>query len=285
MPWQIVGIARREAITGLPRGVAVRWVEEARLAAGVWPAQDDRRRMTDDGCDSSSSAREAYLTAIGRTAPQDPRPKPQDPSPKTQDPRPMPQDPSPTPQDPIPDPPIAGVGFGPLDQARVLAAIHRHIGILPVRYGTVLPDDDTVRQFLADCGEELLADLDRVEACGEIGLRIELAPATAPTLVPPPVPLAVSPAAYLAGRAAIYLRDDRLHDEAQRVEQACTGALGGLARHWRRLKPEPLGIVRLSFLVERTRWDAFTRRLEALKSRKLFRCCTLLGPWPPYGFV
>jgi len=151
-----------------------------------------------------------------------------------------------------------------------------------------------VRQFLTSRGAELLADLDRVEACGEIGLRIELAPALGKGVRTifnrgsdhfSPPNNSSDPFSYLAGRAALYLRHDRLHDKAQFVEQACTTALGGLARHWRRLKPEPLGIVRLSFLVERQRWDAFTRRLEALKSRKLFDRCTLLGPWPPYGFV
>ena len=32
--------------------------------------------------------------------------------------------------------------FGPLEQAALLAAIHAHVNILPVRYGTVLPDEE-----------------------------------------------------------------------------------------------------------------------------------------------
>ena len=63
---------------------------------------------------------------------------------------------------------------GPLEHARLLTAIHRHIDILPARYGAVLPDEEAVRQFLHCHGEELAGELDRLRGTAEMGLRIDL---------------------------------------------------------------------------------------------------------------
>ncbi len=44
--------------------------------------------------------------------------------------------------------------LGPLAHATSLATIHAHISILPVRYGTVLPDEEAVRHFLGKRRDE-----------------------------------------------------------------------------------------------------------------------------------
>ena len=56
----------------------------------------------------------------------------------------------------------------------MLAAVHRRIGILPVRHETVLADEAAVQDFLGNRCEDLLSDLDPLEETSEIGLRIEL---------------------------------------------------------------------------------------------------------------
>lgn len=178
--------------------------------------------------------------------------------------------------------------FGPLEHARLLAAIHEHMTILPVRYGALLPDDEAVQHFLSNRRENLLDDLDRLHGTAEIGLRIEL-----PHSPLPAEPLAasgschsdISPVRYLTARRARYQWHDQLDTQAQLAVATCVRALSGLYRSWQRLSPEPLGIVRLAFLVERKLSEAFAERVEMFRTMKIGRRCRLVGPWPPYSFV
>jgi hypothetical protein len=178
--------------------------------------------------------------------------------------------------------------LGPLEHAHLLAAIHTHITILPVRYGTVLPDEEAVRHFLSNRRANLLDDLDRLHGTAEIGLRIEL-----PHGDPPTEPLAASgsyhadtsPVRYLAARRARYESRDRLDTQAQLAAATCVRAVSGLYRSWQRLSPEPLGIVRLAFLIERKLSEAFAERVEMFRTTEIGRRCGLVGPWPPYSFV
>jgi hypothetical protein len=195
----------------------------------------------------------------------------------------------------VPDGPLAAAAlrpapasFGPLDHARLLAAIHGQLTVLPMRYGAVLPDEEAVRRFLGNRREKLLADLDRLAGAAEIGLRIEL-----PQNPLPGEPLAasgsnhshISPAGYLAARRARYQWHDQLAAQAQHAAAACVESLDGLYRSWRRLSPEPPGFVRLAFLVERTLSAAFAQRVEKFRATQPGRQCKLVGPWPPYSFV
>lgn len=178
--------------------------------------------------------------------------------------------------------------FGPLDHARLLATVHQQTCILPVRHGTVLPDEEAVKNFLGSRCKDLHRDLDRLEGSSEIGLRIELShspPPEGPLTPSCPCRADISPAAYLAARRARYQSHDELNLHAQLAVETCLQSLGGLFRDWRRLSPEPPGILRLAFLVERTRSDAFTERVTRLDTQKIAGRYTLVGPWPPYSFV
>ena len=180
---------------------------------------------------------------------------------------------------------------GPLEHARLLTAIHRHIGILPARYGAVLPDEEAVRQFLHGHGEELAGELDRLQGTAEMGLRIDLPHGPLPverstvTASGGFSPSELSPAAYLAARRARYCRHDQRLAEAQQTADTCLRVLKGLFCDWRRRLPEPPGTVRLAFLVRRERTADFTDRVETLESMRIGERCMLLGPWPPFSFV
>ena len=63
---------------------------------------------------------------------------------------------------------------GPLQHARLLLAIHRRACVLPVRYGTVVPDATAVEQFLGRHEEELLRQLARLRGTTEMGVRLTL---------------------------------------------------------------------------------------------------------------
>jgi hypothetical protein len=178
--------------------------------------------------------------------------------------------------------------FEPLEQAALLAAIHTHISILPMRYGTVLPDEEAVRHFLSNRCDNLLRDLVRVAGAGEVGLRIDL---TEP--VPRPyspkeqdehLPVS-SPCQYLALRRQRYEFRDRLDRQVQLVTEDFVQAMHGLYGDWRTLTSTVPTVVRLAFLVQRKLWTVFRQRLETKILEQASRRCTLLGPWPPYSFV
>ena len=177
---------------------------------------------------------------------------------------------------------------GALKHAALLAAIHRHGDILPVRFAVVLPREEAVRDLLRRRRVGLLRDLDRLKGTAEIGLRIELPHSPGPP--DPPLPSGSrhpgdSPLGYLAARRARYQWQDDLNHRVQLAAETCVRAVKGLYRSWGRLSPEPPGTVRLAFLVERHLLKAFADRLEMSPARAIGQQRTLLGPWPPYSFV
>jgi hypothetical protein len=134
---------------------------------------------------------------------------------------------------------------GPLLHARLLAAIHRRVSVLPARYGAAVPNEAAVRDFLARRREDFAAALDAVDGADEYGVRIELddreretatdGSGAAPAMHGGP---ATSPREYLAARRAQYARRDQCRSEAERVVDACVGGVGHLARTWRQLAAE-----------------------------------------------
>jgi len=178
--------------------------------------------------------------------------------------------------------------FGPLQHARLLAAIFRHIDILPVRYGTVLPDEEAVRQFLRCHGDALSGQFDRLQGTAEMALRIDLPHSSwpkEPAGPSGPSSSVLSPADYLAARRTRYRLHDRLAAQAQWATDTYLRALKGLFRQCRRRSPEPPGTVRLALLVQREQAAAVAQRVAMLRSMQIGEQCRLFGPWPPYSFV
>ncbi len=177
---------------------------------------------------------------------------------------------------------------GPLEHAALLAAIFRQGDVLPMRFGVVLPDEEAVRDLLRRRREELLDDLGRLKGAGEMGVRIELPCRGLPPDPPPPGDERLSdtsPARYLAARRTRYRWQDQQDAQAEHAAQTCVWAVRGLYRSWRRLSPEPPGIVRLAFLVERDLCGEFAGRVETSGASEIGLPCTVLGPWPPYSFL
>ncbi len=176
----------------------------------------------------------------------------------------------------------------PREHAAQLAAIHRQVDVLPMRFGVVLPDAEAVHNLLRRQQESLLQDLDRLKGTAEIGVRIALPQGRLPPTSPLPSGSSgpdSSPAQYLATRRARYRWQDQLGRCAQLAAESCTAALKDLYRNGRRLSPEPPGTVRLAFLVERSLSEAVARRLGVLEAQRPGEHYTIVGPWPPYSFV
>jgi hypothetical protein len=185
--------------------------------------------------------------------------------------------------------PAGAAAMGPLDHARLLAAIFEHINILPARFGAVLPDEGAVRHFLRSHGDALCGQIDCLRGGVEMALRIDLPHLRWPAEPTGPLPdapsSAPSPADYLASRRANYRRQDRLVAQAQWATDVYLRALKGLFRQWRRRSPEPPGTLRLAFLVPREQAAAFAERVALLRAMQIGQPSRLFGPWPPYSFI
>jgi hypothetical protein len=171
----------------------------------------------------------------------------------------------------------------PAEHARTLAAIHRHISVLPMRFGAAAADEAAVRALLEKRRGRLASTLDRLEGTCEMGLRIWLPHRPAPQAEP--VATAISPFEYLALRRAQYAWADELGCQAESAVSRYVALAGDLCRDWCRLICQSPGLVRLALLVDHQQVDALRKRLETAPKPRQVERCVLLGPWPPYSFV
>jgi hypothetical protein len=171
----------------------------------------------------------------------------------------------------------------PLEHAAALAAIHRQICVLPMRFGTVLRDEAEIRSLLEVYSRDLVKRLDRLAGTCEMGLRIALPTCRIPQ--PNPWPATSPSISYFAKRRAHYQRRDWFGRRARLTVERVVEELRGTYRDWRWLTRSPPGVVRLAFLVEREGVRRFAGRLSASRTERPGEQPTLLGPWPPYSFV
>ena len=191
---------------------------------------------------------------------------------------------------------------------RVLERLMENRTVLPLRFGTVCPDAEMLRESLLHSTNELLNDLERVRGKVELALRIaddnrsvEL-PDDCPRI--PTANLELSGAVpgkqkasnddEPAGRGAAYLRArlQHHHDEIAREDSA--NRLGQLLRQ--HLDTVSKDVVcappadasagyRASCLVERDGVSAFADALDRFRGDHPQFDVTCTGPWPPYSFV
>jgi Gas vesicle synthesis protein GvpL/GvpF len=140
--------------------------------------------------------------------------------------------------------------------------------VLPMRYGTALPDPEQLKEALAARREEYAAALDRVRGRVELGLR---AVAREPIRARPKA----SGRAYIEALAGEDERRHELHEP-----------LAALAADDRvRRVRDPGEVLRAAYLVETcavSRFRAEVRRLERAHPSLVL---VDTGPWPPYSFV
>jgi hypothetical protein len=209
----------------------------------------------------------------------------------------------------LPPPRRRGLAQAPLEgvaERRLLAVVTKHVhapgepaldalwaheqvverlmterAVLPMRFGTKLPDAAALRAALAARYDALLAALDRVRGRVELGVRaMELAgedgdgSGRAQVVTP-----ATTGREYLLGKLADNTR-------AEQAVAALHEPLSELAVDARRRPAQGSGeLLRAAYLVDRDMVPRFRGTVEHLQRRhpRVALLCT--GPWPPYSFV
>ena len=158
---------------------------------------------------------------------------------------------------------------------RVVEALMEDRDLLPVRYGTQVPDEDAAVKALDANHDRLIESLARVRGAVEIAVRVLDAD-------PQPVSPAEMPTtgtAYLRAKAG----QMRVHDDALRAVHEPLSAVS------RAQTTRPVGLpgelLHAAYLVDHDAVQEFSSVVERLQKDHPTWRLTCTGPWPPYSFV
>jgi hypothetical protein len=167
---------------------------------------------------------------------------------------------------------------------QVVAAVAESSPVVPLRLGTIYPDDETVAEVLGQHQDELSGLLEFFGGTQEWGVQVYLRPVS-----DEPVPVTVGP----SGLAVHRLQGQRSWRDAELSADEVDRELAGLAVASRR-QPAPFlragsgsGLMVLNgiYLIEAQRAAEFTLTARLLVAEHDTLGVELTGPWPPYSFV
>jgi hypothetical protein len=159
----------------------------------------------------------------------------------------------------------------------VEAVMQRHT-ILPMRFGSIVEDEQHVRDLLTARAHEFGTALTQLDGAVEFGVQ-------ASVVSDPPTAADDLPA---AGQGESYMRARLAERRARRDLQ--TWLEHALAARVRRAsyRVSPVagpGSISAAYLVDRAGQDAFVQRIEQLAQNSGAHTLAWSGPWPPYTFV
>jgi Gas vesicle synthesis protein GvpL/GvpF len=147
----------------------------------------------------------------------------------------------------------------------VVEGLMRERDLLPVRFGTLVEDEEAARRALEERRDRLATSLDRVRGAVELAVR-------AHRREPGGVPFFRSGAEYMQAKARRAEAAALLHDP-----------LAYLARDSvLRNGPE---LLRAAYLVDRDAVDGFVALVKRLEETHEDVQIVCTGPWPPYSFA
>lgn len=168
---------------------------------------------------------------------------------------------------------------------RVVERLMVEQAVLPVRFGTTLPDADALRAALAARHDVLLVALERVRGRVELGVRAMEIPRDDPAQAPGTQIEPHEPARSATGRE--YLLAKLAHNSgAEQTAAALHRPLAALAVDARRRPAQRRGeLLHASYLVEHAIVPGFRAAVERLQRDWPAVALLCTGPWPPYSFV
>lgn len=196
---------------------------------------------------------------------------------------------------------------------RVVEAYFADRSVIPMRFGSILESREEVCRFLEERATVFAAQLEEIEGCVEMGIRVVFGPSAANRGKPKSErrPTTKTPAAPGSGRAYLEARAKHLPPDegpVERYRRAFQGlftrlevelpaplrlivgadgklrlAAGAGADQLAARGARPQGALSLAFLVPRERVEAFRSAFERMGDEATGSY--LSGPWPPYSFV
>jgi hypothetical protein len=164
----------------------------------------------------------------------------------------------------------------------VTRAVFEHHPVLPLRFGTLVPDEPAAVRLLADHHAEARSWLDRVDGHREWRVRARLAHPGTPT------PTSTATAAPADGAGDLAARRDRLAAAARTRRDgsaAATALHEALSRYAAetvyRTRRSASPLLDAAYLVP----AAAERAFRAETGRFPGLAVDMTGPWPPYAFV
>ena len=157
--------------------------------------------------------------------------------------------------------------------------LHQQTTLIPMRYGSVLADDEAVIEHLHEHQVRYQTRLAELDNCEEMGVRITL------DIIPDELQTTqqqVSGYHYLLARKRAYA----VPEQAEQHAVMLNTALAGLYRqHCAALSVfNGSQTYLLSYLVPRNQLPAFCERLNTLADSRA-DLGFISGPWPPYNFA
>jgi Gas vesicle synthesis protein GvpL/GvpF len=182
---------------------------------------------------------------------------------------------------------------------RVIESFHNEFGAIPLRFGTLVDDEEEIRRVLETHGKRYKDLLKQLVGRVEMGIRIISNESPAKSYLDNEKKLnfyaadsPVSGAAYLANRKARLDELGRADERNRRIIAKYRGHFEGLFAKFkseaRKSGSRDSGsnaiVLSLYFLVPRQSLAAFRQAYDKLKSSGPVKIM-LSGPWPPYNFV
>jgi hypothetical protein len=170
----------------------------------------------------------------------------------------------------------------PLDvlaYGQCIQAIHQQVTIVPMRYGSILADEDAVKDHLHENKRHYRKRLNELNQCDEIGIRLTI------NVEPDSHPM---PHKSLSGLHYL-LERKRAQSLPLHIEQLAdllnTTLLGLYKEHSADMSVfNGQQTYLISYLVPRIYLTSFMNRLNNIRP-DLLMLCSVSGPWPPYSFA
>lgn len=184
-----------------------------------------------------------------------------------------------------------------LHHAAIVEELRQRGSVLPVRFGTVLPDADAVVGALAKHSTVLEAEMARLGDKVELGLTVlwnqslgndeengggdDGAPAAGQV-----TKVQGAGARYLQARLAKHRREAAAQERAKALARDLDSVLSPyVLEHRCAILPTPRLPVRAAYLLDPARVQGFQETFEELRRIHPDLRFLLSGPWPPYSFV
>ncbi len=157
---------------------------------------------------------------------------------------------------------------------RVVVSAMSHATPLPFRFGTVV-SEDKLRSFVEANAKGLLADLENVQECVEMGLKVLM-----------PIESPEEPPQVRTGTEFLKMRLKRQEHQKQiagwidtrlegRIRQTDSSIMAGTDRT----------IVRIAHLVTKYHLSDYKVLVDLLVQERTDLAFLRSGPWPPYSFI